>query len=454
MAYTEFYVTKGASAADLNGGGPNLGASDGPIVTKTNCSSNVGGTTITNDDVDGWGTAAQDDWLCFDAAGVQEYVQIASVAGDVITLATNPGTVTGSLSGKTVNVGGAWSTAQHAADTVTTSFLNDSVDDPPRVNIGAGTYTENVQFDTNTGSLTVPIIIQGYDSAPGDIPATRPTITQAGAGDTVEVSNPVHYLTLADLIIEKTGTAGRALDSDTRTISCYRCKMILGGSSGLQALYAPASNTYFEECELVCSSSAAGSECGDAIYGLFYGCVFRVTGSANSTITRPLGTFVNCVMVDGAGDCVKLYSNCKLLLCTVRNATGDGLSVDATRGNLRVSNCIITSHGAYGIDAGNGSVLGSNNNLGGGAEANTSGASTGKYYDTGHADNNADPLYVSAPSDLRLQSGSPDKGTGVPTTMPGESYATSLDRGGVQRQEPAGGGGLLVHPGMSGGARG
>jgi len=29
-SFTEFYVTKGGSASNLNGGGPNLGAGDGP----------------------------------------------------------------------------------------------------------------------------------------------------------------------------------------------------------------------------------------------------------------------------------------------------------------------------------------------------------------------------------------------------------------------------------------
>jgi len=447
MAYTEFYVTKGGSASDVNGGGPNLGGSDGPILTRTNCSSNVGGTTITTDDADGWGSVAQDDFLCFDTAGVKEYVQVASVAGDVITLAANPGTVTGSLSGKTVNVGGAWATVQHAADTVTTAFLNDSADDPPWISVGAGTYTENVQFDTNAGTLAIPISVGGFTSSPRDMPsgAARPTITQAGAGDTVEVTN-VSYLTFADLIIEKTGTAGRGFDVSNRIINAYRCKILLGGTGSGEGLNNPLSSSYFEECEFDCTSSASGASPTYQSKGVFFGCVFHISsGSASTVMDRHSGILVNCLVTDGAGNTMECENNALILNTTIRGGGSDGVAVETNRGNVRASNCIVVNNGGYGIDATNGAVLGSNNNLGLGAEANTSGTSTGKYYSTGHADNNADPLFTSASSDLTLQSGSPDKGTGIPTTMPGRSDATSLDRGGLQRVEPAGGGGASLN---------
>ena len=104
MPHTEFYVTKGSSVSDTNGGGPNLGTNDGPIVTKTNCSSDGAGTTVTNDDADGWGTAAADDWICFDTAGTKDFARITNVAVDALTVTP---AVALSAGGKTVNVNGA-----------------------------------------------------------------------------------------------------------------------------------------------------------------------------------------------------------------------------------------------------------------------------------------------------------------------------------------------------------
>src|SRR3990167_205264 len=111
MAYTEFHVTHGSAAAATNGGTLNTDnnqtyVNDGYYIQKTNCESDgVTGTTITNNDADGWGNAADGDGICFDPGGAsQSWSVIKAVSGDDLTI--SPGVALGQV-GKTVTVGGA-----------------------------------------------------------------------------------------------------------------------------------------------------------------------------------------------------------------------------------------------------------------------------------------------------------------------------------------------------------
>lgn len=172
MAFTEFFVTKGANASNLNGGGPNIdtGNGDGPIDTTANATAThigAGEHTIV-DNVGGFfDSAAVGDWICWDTGGAKELAIITVVTDPTnITVQTPDTTEFSALLNKAVNVGGAWATIDFALSTITTDFVN-AVSDLPRINVKGGAYPELATI-ANAGTDVVPITLEGYKTAVGD----------------------------------------------------------------------------------------------------------------------------------------------------------------------------------------------------------------------------------------------------------------------------------------------
>jgi len=169
MPYTEFYVTKGAWASNLYGGGPRLGENDGPVYFLP---AGAGGATVAEGsetqitDLSGanWAGCLIDDWVRWDYEGVKELRRITNITDDVATV--HAACTVGAEKG--ISVGGAWETVDYAASTVSTAFVN-AAGHPPRINVkySATAYPEAVLVDY-AGSGAIPITYEGYETTAGD----------------------------------------------------------------------------------------------------------------------------------------------------------------------------------------------------------------------------------------------------------------------------------------------
>jgi len=169
MPYTEFYVTKSAGVSNLNGGGPRLGANDGPVLTLT---AGAAGATVAEGteteitDLSGgiWTGCLIGDWLRWDTGGVAEWRRITNIGGPVATV--HAACTVGAQKG--VKVGGAWTTVDYAASSVSTASVN-AAGHPPRINVkySATAYPEAVLVD-NVGTGAIPITFEGYETTAGD----------------------------------------------------------------------------------------------------------------------------------------------------------------------------------------------------------------------------------------------------------------------------------------------
>jgi len=193
-------------------------------------------------------------------------------------------------------------------------------------------------------------------------------------------------------------------------------------------------NNYIENCKF----SGVG---GGGTSGNRHGVTF--TGSSgNVPITR---STIHGFAGDGIGTTSATASHFMVINhCTIANNSGSGIKCNGTAaqtGHHRLDANCITGNGAYGIDAQSAAyVFATKNRLRDNTTANTNGF--GNYpttFDNYTTDSDDATEYVDASTyDFRIKNSAGIWGSGY----------------GVSDQPAAGGGGLLVHPGMGGGMRG
>jgi len=452
LAFYDYYVTKGSAKSDTNGGTMFTGNSqvytnDGPCVEKANCSSDaVLGTIITNDDEDGWGTAASGDMLCFDTATLKEFAMISAVDGNTITVDGN-WAVTPSQSGVNVKVGGAWEHIQGGVDRITTVWAGTS--DGVRLNVhyaGGVAYDEQVDVDTNSGTVTKPIVIEGYETTAGDgCPnGNKPLIESSTSGNTYELGT-VNYTVHINLKVKNSADNGNAIDGNNRSRSMWLfCDGELAGSGTGAALYALTDSVF--GCHAKVSSSGAATVA--LINGATWDkCTFEGgKGAVYNVDMADWSHLRNCIFTGTVdGDCIRMMSNCSVAGCTIHAA--DDCNIYGRSGyglNLLANNIVTKANKEWGLNAAGGAIWGVGNCWGADGQANNSGATTGLYHAL-RDDQTADPKYTNeGGGDLTLASDSPCKAAAQPDTLPGTTLVTYQDTGALQREEPGGGGGGLL----------
>jgi len=346
MAYTDFYVTKEAGASDLNGGGPTSGPGGAPVVTKANCSSNVAGTQITNADADGWGGAANDDWLVFDTAGTKGHARITNVAGNVLTVTP---AVTGSLAGKNVNVGGHWATVDHAWSIISVWTVNGSSHMPCiNVQYNATPYSEQVQHD-NSGTSSIPLTTEGFETTAHDgCPnGNLPTISSAAGGlaGVLYCAANKDYLRVYNLRIEATGAGIEAmnLSADYSHFRNLRLKATGAGANALLffGFANELDNIYVED------AADAGLSCSNWTY--IHDCVVESAGGIGISAGY-LSVFTNCLVLNSGSHGISLAGQSTWVSgCSVYNSGGDGIYVGSYSCSVR--NCILEGNIGDGIGA-------------------------------------------------------------------------------------------------------
>lgn len=332
-----------------------------------------------------------------------------------------------------------------------------------RINVKAGTYAfgaGDALFGT-AGTTTAPIWWRGYNTTIGDIDSnnalTKPVATFTGGGRW-KGDSAYHIFSNFDISGDQTTYSLVRLTTDHCRM--VRCRIeCTGAASDGRALLTQGADCVFLDCWLKCTSSANVCDLQGAS-NIFIGCSFE---GGNRCLNVNASTVVAyaCSFNDVGGDAVNSVSGASdrvfILGCTFYSAGSDAVEFAASPAVGVVVNCVIDSSSAYGI-----------NNSSGGNLANIFRAYN-LFHGSGTANENAmgdtpsffeqtdssSPFTNAGGGDLSLLSTSNAKANGPPGGFENQSYTSYMDIGAVQRQEPAGGGGgMLVHPGMTGGAHG
>lgn len=334
MAFTEFFITGGSAAADSNGGGPRLGANDGPVYTTATATVDAGTpTTITDNSGGAWAGVLADDWVAWNPSGsTYEYRRVVSNNGD--------GTITVHASctaaaARPANVGGAWSTMATILPAVTTAFVN-AAGHSPRVNLKSDTvHLAYGNVGGNNGSSTVPITVEGFDDAPGDGGEAE---IDCDGGSQVNYSwNWYSYCHYRNLYIHLGSLATPAARTYRNVIYAYQRYGILaenvrflGNCSsegwGIILYTRNYGGHVFRNCQILKSTGPSAISFEFVVTMTFDGCVWN-----------------NCLVGSycGSGASGIVYKNC------VFNGGTSGISHTSAGGI--VINCVFNGCTAYGV---------------------------------------------------------------------------------------------------------
>lgn len=190
------------------------------------------------------------------------------------------------------------------------------------------------------------------------------------------------------------------------------------------------------------------------------GCHFPIT-SGEYFITRCIfdtntGDGINTANAAAASPPMTIFN------CTFYGNTGDGIDLSgmtlSTNCDFTIRNNIFSQNGNYGIRGVSNNDFAMMDYDYNAFYSNTSGALLNVTAGSHDVTLSGDPFTNAASGDFSLNNtagaGAACRAVGFPGAFPGATTTGYLDIGAVQHADPAGGGGLLTHPGMSGGMRG
>ena len=447
MAYAEFYVTKGASAADTNGGGPNLGANDGPVLTLTNVDAvDIGGGlfTLENKDNTGWSTTAVDDYVCWDTAGTKEFARVTGLAvgddSDVISVYPMV-SITPGVGGKTVNVGGAWATVDFAASNVTINFRN-AAGDGPRVNVkyNAAAYEETVTMDS-AGTTAIPIVFEGYETTAGDgCPnGNRPSISTTDH----LIVNARNFIYVRNFALS-TATNSKYCIYNTGAY-CYfvNCTMTASAASAV-GFYSSGGDCFVLNC---ISQNCGGYGYRLSTHNVAIGCQSLHNGGYGMYFASSGIVVAHCILHGNADDNIYTTGCPSLVINNVLDGStgGSGFrTADPTNGTPLLFGNVITDNNQYGIECSAAAACEEDYNAlrGNGVAARLNVVTAGAHDVT----LTADP-YVAAGTNFALNAtaggGAACRAAGFPGTLAGGVNIGYTDIGALQHEDAGAGGGAV-----------
>ncbi len=332
----------------------------------------------------------------------------------------------------------AWATIDKAMNTV---VAGDTVYAKADSN-----YTETATIDT-VGTVSATITFEGYTSTPGD--GGRATInaesTRAYCLDDALAGVAAFYV-FKNFIFKGATTSN--VELSVQDVIFKSCDFRSASGDGC----ACGSRTVFENC-LFDSNGAAGVDGDGAVYVI--GC--RFSNNTTEGIETSAATFIfDCTFLGNGADAIECLGGngtfVVVLRCTI-DGTGKVTNTGIDLGSSFWSRALIANNIIYdcteGIDgASQGTFFNSRNNL---LNNNTTDYPSSRFQ-TFEGEVTAAPQFEDeAGGDYSLGSSSPALDVG---------YDSYLLNGSTQRADigaiestAAGGGGLLVHPGTSGGAR-
>ena len=343
----------------------------------------------------------------------------------------------GGISGGSGDVGGAMGSPGKAIEIMITTGM--------RMWIKTGTYTMTTSTPGPAGPVVsasdiVTFKVSGYNSTRGDLNTqsaiTNKPVLSAGAitGITLWTFNATSNPSKGLISIVADGNSGASnigITIGTRGIAI-----------GVHAKNCPTKG--FSTAGLL-SVACEADNCGDGFTGgvklidcVAHNCADDGFVGGSDTV------FMNCLAFNNGGDGIEVGTRGQISNCISHGNTGHGFRGGGV--STYSVNCVSTDNGSYGF-----------NNFANVINCATRNNSLGAFnlvtFETSNIVLTADPYVNAASDDYRPNdtSGGGAELRGKAIADPGQVVTTDI--GGYQHSDPAAGG-LLTHPGMSGGARG
>lgn len=387
-------------------------------------------------------------------------------------------TPTDGTNNRTLKIGGAWKGPNGSEGFpfgfAASAMVAAAVGNRLRVN-----FKNNASYSI-TASLVDTLggqrVFQGYSSTPND--GGRFTIDGGATGASYILLNvgnsSIGSLVLADAILQNNGDSGSAAGLQMAFLGHGgQCLRVTVKNVRGDGFVAASGGCHFEMCDAKnCNQSNTAGLAGfrfSSGQGACVRCVsHRHTGSNGNGFVGNASNgdfrWSNCLAVlnGGAGFAINCQNEtAHVCRCDAFDNDGDGLSLSSssTYGRAIVESSNFVKNGLAGIrfsTNNNQLITLLNNGFGGGGYANTSGAlvndSTNAVTESGRVNYTSHPYIDPDNGDFRIASAEA-KGLGAGLFVDADSDFLNLagypDIGSLQHQDA--GGGILRHPGMSGG---
>lgn len=337
MAFTELYIQASGSSAVNGGSGQGAAKVGSAALNNIDAVQTSGRThTLENKDADGWGTTAVGDFGVFDVAGAKNwFVVVELTSAQVVTVDSMAGTASIAAAGKAVNIGGSWPLLSDAAVYInaTTAALwalrPTIAANPPRLNVAYQTGTAYAQGNTKitfTSAWTqaIPLTIEGYSAAPGDLDWTTTTVRPYITFTTDLGLYPISAVNVRWLNLYFASTSTRVLYHAAKN-AFYNCKLT---ATGADATVVALNLETFIRCELINASVAASSQ------------VLSAGG---------VGVLIDSCTIKGGAVGVTLYS-----YAAIRNShifgCGVGLKITTNSSAIVFRNNVVADCSSHGLE--------------------------------------------------------------------------------------------------------
>lgn len=260
MAVNNFYIQ--TTGSNLNAGST---TSDSASVTSTNGDwGNAAANRFTAASGTPFSAVSVGEWAAvhLDAASATVYVaQVTAInaGGASIDLSTTAkyGTAPAtSATGRTCKIGGAWATPAHALTFGSTTAAYNST----TIHIKSGTYANTTTTITAniTGATTAPVVVNGYNTTPGDCDLGQQLTKPLISFTTGRFNATGSHVTYANISFTSANTSNATFGHAGASMTLHRCRAdnTNAGASSSAVSVSAVANAHVTDCYLTATTTA------------------------------------------------------------------------------------------------------------------------------------------------------------------------------------------------------